>query len=51
MVKTYNLYEKKNLTIEQLREGYRTLTGLDDSELNDEQVYNYMLDTLNEKEV
>lgn len=51
MVKSYDLYEMKNLTIEQLREGYRILTGLDDAEMTNEQVYNYMLDTLYEKEV
>lgn len=50
MAKTYDLYEMKNLTIEQIREGYREITGLDDTEMNDEQVYNYMLDALNEDE-
>ena len=49
MVKTYDLYERKNLTIEQLREGYRVITGLDnDNEFTDGELYEYMLEALAE---
>jgi hypothetical protein len=49
MTKTYDLYEMKGLTIEQLREGYRTITGLDnDTDFTDEALYQYMLEALYE---
>ena len=45
----YDLYENKNLTIEELRQGYREITGLDnDNELNDKELYEYMLEALKE---
>lgn len=48
--KTYDLYENKGLSAEQLREEYRGLTGMDnDGELSDEEVYEYMLEALHEK--
>ena len=43
----YELYDQKNLTIEQLREGYRIFTGLNnDSEFTDQEIYKYMLEVL-----
>lgn len=49
MIKTYDLYERKDLTIEQLREGYRAITGLNnDNELTDTEIYNYMLEVFAE---
>ena len=49
MVKTYDLYERKNLTIEQLRECYRAITGLNnDNEFTDTEIYNYMLEAFAE---
>ena len=51
MKKLYDLYENKNLTIEELREGYRTITGLNnDNEFTDEEIYKYMLEALQENE-
>lgn len=54
--KKYNVYGKM-YTIEELREGYETITGIayDDltcyeKPLSDEEVYEYMLETLREKE-
>ena len=39
-----------NYTIEQLRQGYREITGLDnDKEMSDEEIYNYMVEVF-EKE-
>lgn len=47
---TYDLYENKGLSAEQLREEYRGLTGMDnDGELTDDEVYRYMLEALHEK--
>ncbi len=51
MKKLYDLYENKSLTIEELREGYRTITGLkNDNEFTDEEIYKYMLEALQENE-
>jgi hypothetical protein len=48
--KKYDLYEMKNLTEQDLRQGYREITGLDnDKEFTTEQIYDYLLDTLKEK--
>lgn len=48
---TYDIYEFKNLTIEEMRKGYRAITGLDnDNEFTDEEIYVYMLDALKERE-
>lgn len=51
MKKTYDLYEIKGLTAEELREGYREITGLDnDNEFSDEEIYEYLIETLYEEE-
>lgn len=48
--KLYDLYEMKNLTAEEMREGYREITGLDnDGEFTDDELYEYLLDALYEK--
>lgn len=50
-METYDLYEQKGLTSEELRKGYRIITGLDnDDELTDEEIYKYLLDILKENE-
>ncbi len=49
-METYDLYEQKGLTSEELRKGYRIITGLDDGELTDEEIYKYLLNTLKENE-
>lgn len=46
---TYDLYEMKNLSADELRKGYRVITGLDnDDEFTDEQIYQYLLEALKE---
>ena len=48
-MKKYNFYGEK-LTAEQLREGYRIITGLDnDNEMTDSEVYFYMRDAMKEQ--
>ena len=45
---TYNFYGNE-LTADELREGYRIITGLDnDNEMTDSEVYFYMLDAMKE---
>lgn len=50
----YDLYEFKNLTAKELREAYETITGLSfdddiyDRPLTDEEIYEYLLETLKE---
>ena len=47
--KIYDLYEFKNLTANELRKGYREITGLDnDKEFTTEQIYKYLLDAVKE---
>ena len=47
--KKYQLYEN-SYTIEELRIGYRVITGLDnDDEFSDEELYQYMLETMKEE--
>ena len=49
--KRYNVYEYKNLTPKQLREIYRTVTGLNnDDEFTNREIAEYLLDTLQESE-
>lgn len=49
--KKYNIYEYKNLTPKQLREIYRDVTGLNnDYEFTNQEIVDYLLDTLQEKE-
>ena len=49
--KRYNVYEYKNLTPKQLREIYRTVTGLNnDEEFTNQEIAEYLLDTLQESE-
>lgn len=49
--KRYNVYEYKNLTPKQLREIYRNVTGLNnDDEFTNQEIVDYLLDTLQEKE-
>lgn len=49
--KLYDLYEMKGLTIEELREGYRIIIGLDnDEDFTDEELYQYMLEALYEED-
>ena len=51
MERTYDLYEMKGLTAEELRKGYRIITGLDnDNEFTDEEIYEYLIETLYEEE-
>lgn len=51
MERTYDLYEMKGLTAEELRECYREITGLDnDNEFTDEGIYNYLIEALYEEE-
>ena len=48
---TYDLYERKNLTAADLREGYREITGLDnDWQFTADEIYAYLLDALKETE-
>lgn len=48
---TYDLYESKGLSGDDLRKYYRGITGLDnDKELSDKEVYAYLLDALKEHE-
>lgn len=50
-MKKYDLFERKGLTAEELRELYREITGLDnDNEFTDEGIYEYLLETLEEDE-
>lgn len=47
--KKYNIYEYKNLTPKQLREMYRTVTGLNnDEEFTNQEIVKYLLDALQE---
>ncbi len=47
--KKYNIYEYKNLTPKQLREMYRTVTGLNnDEEFTNQEIVKYLLDSLQE---
>ena len=49
--KKYNIYEYKNLTSKQLREIYRNVTGLNnDDEFTNQEIAEYLLDTLQESE-
>lgn len=49
-VELYDLYEQKNLTIEDLRKGYRIITGLDnDKDFTNQGLYEYMLEALFEE--
>ena len=49
--KRYNVYEYKNLTPKQVREIYRDVTGLsNDYEFTNQEIVDYLLDTLQEKE-
>ena len=49
-MKTYDLYEHKGCTAEELRRVYHVITGLDnDNEFTDEEIYQYLLDALTEK--
>ena len=48
--KLYDLYERKGLTIKELRKGYRIITGLNnDKDFTDEELYQYMLEALYEE--
>lgn len=50
MAKKYKLYDLGEFTIEELREGYREITGLDnDSDFSDKELYNYLLEALKEE--
>lgn len=47
--KRFDLYEKKGPTEEELRKGYREITGLDnDQDFTAEEVHAYLLDALKE---
>lgn len=49
-MKTYDLYEHKNCTTEELRKVYRIITGLNnDNEFTDEEIYQYLLNALMEE--
>lgn len=49
--KRYDVYEYKNLTPKQLREIYRTVTGLNnDDEFTNREIAEYLLETLRESE-